>query len=205
MTYIIVLVLIILINLFLWFLLFRKLKTTYSPDALLSNIRNEVNKLLIEINREADRDITIIEERTANLQQLIEEADKRISRNNEIINKSNAEKEVISKLNKHNIQMNIEKNDATIGKPYTPLNQYKRNESLNNFVENQNMEEKISSSIKKEEEPIHITFSSDPIVPKVNIKQEIIKMAKEGLSSEVIANKLNVSVREVDLIINISI
>lgn len=208
---IILLIILIFTNLFLWFLFFRKLKTTYNPESLLINIRDEVNKLLIEINREADRDITIIEERTKQLKNLIEEADKKIVLNNEIIQKSNVEKEVLNQLNQYSSIGKNSNQKESIEKPYSLLNEYKKNSSMDSSLMESKQEEEnldLFNTTEKaltKEEPIHITFSSDPIVPKLNIKQEIIRMAKEGLSSEIIATKLNVSVREVELIIDISI
>lgn len=58
-----------------WIFFLKAFVGKYSPDKVLSDIRIEVDKLLVEISRETDRDISIIEERSAELKKLIKRAD----------------------------------------------------------------------------------------------------------------------------------
>ncbi|WP_428768314.1 hypothetical protein V1L52_07215 [Treponema sp. HNW] len=86
------------INLVLWAVFFIRFKKSFSPDILLSNIKNEVDKLLIEINRTVDEDITLMESRRESLRELLQIADKRLSLLQKEENSRLREEKVLNKL-----------------------------------------------------------------------------------------------------------
>lgn len=67
------------INLVLWAVFIIRFKKTFSPSILLSDIKNEVDKLLIEINRTVDEDLNLMESRRESLRELLQTVDKRLS------------------------------------------------------------------------------------------------------------------------------
>ena len=67
------------INLVLWAVFIIRFKKTFSPAILLSDIKNEVDKLLIEINRTVDEDLNLMESRRESLRELLQTVDKRLS------------------------------------------------------------------------------------------------------------------------------
>lgn len=54
------------------------MRSRFSRARLLADVRAEVDKLIIDLGREADRDVALLESRILNLRSLMDEADKRI-------------------------------------------------------------------------------------------------------------------------------
>ena len=75
----VLLIIVTVINLTLWFVFFARFKKTFSAEVMLHDIKDEVNKLLIEINRTTDQNITLIDSRIRDLKTLTEAADKRLN------------------------------------------------------------------------------------------------------------------------------
>ncbi len=65
-------------TLFLWLVLYARFKKKYSPDATVEKAGKVLNKMLIDLNSNAERNITLVNDRIAELKQVISEADKRI-------------------------------------------------------------------------------------------------------------------------------
>ena len=74
----VLLIIVTVINLTLWFVFFARFKKTFSAEVMLHDIKDEVNKLLIEINRTTDQNITLIDSRIRDLKALTDAADKRL-------------------------------------------------------------------------------------------------------------------------------
>ena len=75
----VLLIIVTVINLTLWFVFFARFKKTFSYEVMLHDIKDEVNKLLIEINRTTDQNITLIDSRIRDLKALTDAADKRLN------------------------------------------------------------------------------------------------------------------------------
>ncbi len=89
---------ILIINVILWLYFYSKFKKTYSPEKVLKSIRKELDKLFTEIVREAEEDVSVIEDRIKGLKALIAEADERISRAESEVAKLNSEKKMLADL-----------------------------------------------------------------------------------------------------------
>ena len=66
------------VNLILWLFFFFYFKKRFSSQQILENIRQEVEKLIIEIDRVTDQDLSLVEDKMNALKELLEEADKHI-------------------------------------------------------------------------------------------------------------------------------
>ena len=75
----VLLIIVTVINLTLWFVFFARFKKTFSAEVMLHDIKDEVNKLLIEINRTTDQNLTLIDSRIRDLKALTDAADKRLN------------------------------------------------------------------------------------------------------------------------------
>jgi len=64
-----------LLGMFFFYLFMR---SRFSRERLLADVRAEVDKLIIDLGREADRDVALLESRILNLRSLMDEADRRI-------------------------------------------------------------------------------------------------------------------------------
>lgn len=62
-----------------YLLLKRKLARALSAAAILGEVREEVNRILVELNQTTNRNITLIEDRIRSLNELLGKADKRIA------------------------------------------------------------------------------------------------------------------------------
>ena len=63
----------------LYFLLRKRINRILGGGEVIDEIKDEINRLVVELNQTADRNIGIIEERIARLKRLVEEADKKIT------------------------------------------------------------------------------------------------------------------------------
>jgi hypothetical protein len=65
---------------FLVYLILKsKLKKSIDPKAVLESIREEIDRIIVELNSTTDRNITLLEDRVQNLSDLLDQADKKIS------------------------------------------------------------------------------------------------------------------------------
>ena len=188
-------VLILIINVGLWLFLYIKFKTEFSSAKVLENIRLEVDKLLIEIQRETENTILLIEARIEGLKQLIDEADKRISIAEGEIKKRRHEKQVLSKLHaeetvpvkKTQVQKKLEAYEILASPTPAP-----------------NTPPEVEVAVEPElfnQEP-QFSVAQEPVKIKKSVKDKIIEMYKQDFTTQYIAKELGISVSEVDFLIN---
>ncbi|MGL4986484.1 MAG: hypothetical protein ACRC5H_05010 [Treponemataceae bacterium] len=194
-------ILIFTINILLWFWFFIAFKKKYSPEKVLEQIRIEVEKLIISINNETDRDVTLIESRIKGLKKLIQEADKRMHVSNNELKKRQTEQNILEALN-----------NTPVPQKKTAVQQ-KLSFYETDYAEKQIYEKDISESIdiavqestvdtKKPQDQLVIT--KNPL-PQNNSKlEEILRLADLGLEEQSIATKLGIPIGEVNFIINLS-
>lgn len=239
MSSILILLAVLVLNITLWIILFVRLRKEFSPDTVLYSIRDEVDKLIIEINRVADRDITLIEARRNGLKQLLDEIDKKLSLHESLLKSKDDERKILKRLTKEEFKNEPSINsglftdqvpDTLFGgsqetqssgsspvqltmpsdtvenieqSPLLPVHPVSRAASVYKRNEISELNTEPIEKIDKKEEPIHITFSSDPISPKKDKRRSVLKMAGEGFAAEIIAEKLKIPVREVSLIMDL--
>ena len=68
----------LIINLVVLFAAFIRLKDRFSSARILGDIRSEIDRLILDLGRETDRDVAILEDRIRGLRELMDEADRRI-------------------------------------------------------------------------------------------------------------------------------
>lgn len=62
-----------------YLILKQKLSKSFDPQTVLESIREEVDRIIVELNSTTDRNITLLEDKVQSLTSLIEQADKKIS------------------------------------------------------------------------------------------------------------------------------
>ena len=209
---------ILVINIVLWILFFLFIKKYFSAKGVLSDIKQEAEKIIIEINRETDNAITLMEAKISKVKDIIATAEKKvILYENTFIQKEN-EKQIYQQLT------NYEKTNTPMQKA---INVYKFNSSQNSvedlslFTENAGTSdfknsEKLTSVNKKkktDDQTLELDFNEkkeeitiikkEQIEPKVSVQEQIIKLAKEGFTPELIASKLSVSINVVTMTIDL--
>ena len=122
MTAVIVCCIISIVNILLWLFFFGQYKRRFSPGKILSDIRSEVNKLLVEINREADRSITLIDARRKGLQKLLDEAKRYTNIASGELDKRNRSQDLQSALTRQSSEIrNSTGNSSLYSFPYSFL------------------------------------------------------------------------------------
>ncbi|MGI5172183.1 hypothetical protein H0R92_01090 [Treponema sp. OMZ 840] len=183
------LIFITLINLVLWCVFFVRLKKKFASQALLTDIKNEVNKLLIEINRTVDQDITLIENRIQDLKALIQAADRRLNF---------VQKEEQERLRENAVLTKLSSKPAPNSQIKTAAQRYqnmKRSSASDDVQLSINFD-----SYKNIEEPEII---SAPAHAEAPLKDKVITLYSEGMSIDDISKKLKLSITEVQFIIDL--
>ena len=78
LTVVIISSVILLFNIIMWIIVIRLIKKEFSAEGTLEEARNEVNKLIMAIDRTAEDDITLIENNREMLQDLLSQIEKKI-------------------------------------------------------------------------------------------------------------------------------
>ena len=178
-------IILLILNIFLILFFYFKFKNQFSDRASINNIKNETQKLVAQIAFQTDQSVTIMEDKIKEVNMLISELDKRILLSGKEEEKRSAADRVYQSLSEAAAIQPIssfDKNLMTKNENISPKN--------NKLNDTQDVEK---------EEPIKIytkqILSSKPnagIVSEVSFKDQIIEMAKKGLSIELIAEKVHI-------------
>jgi DNA-binding NarL/FixJ family response regulator len=81
-----------------YLILKAKLTRSVDPKAILESIREEVDRIIVELNSTTDRNITLLEDKVQSLSTLLEQADKKITILKREIEKHEVSAKVYSEL-----------------------------------------------------------------------------------------------------------
>ena len=150
----------------------------------LGNIKQEVEKILIEINKVTDSSLSLIENRMNTLREVIALADKRVSLADKEFAKKEQELITLNRIDE--IHTTVKKDNATV-KSYVE-NAYKVN------------------SKQKNDGGISLFAAEDfneRREPELSLKDKVLDLFNQGIDVYLIAEKLDSSVAEVQTIINL--
>lgn len=183
------------INLILWLSFYIKFKKTFSPKKILENIASEVDKLLIEIDKTTDRDLSLLESKIQTLREVISYADKRILMAEKEESKRKMEQDVISKIDeiKQNIPQDNSSMKTYVKKAYKISDKQKPSAEISLFPAD-TFGIDINQMNKKKVEPDNDIRS---------LKEKVLELFHQGLDIYYIAEKLDSSVAEVQTIVNL--
>lgn len=174
-----------------------------SKDRILAEFRDEVDRLIADIDAATDRDIGLIEDRLKTLKALLDETDKRIlSYSKELQRRSMQEQAYADLGRRQGSARPVQRN---------PIIQ-ERQDSL--FDENKAGSLTAEKTVHAEETPREtpqpiptprFVKAETEIKPKPpSFSEQVLELYLAGFSPELIASKLKVTVAEVDLAINVS-
>lgn len=150
------------------------------------NMLNQVTLSLVEINGATDRNIQLIEDRILKLKELLEDTDKRISVYVKEVEKSKTSEALYTQLGR-GVRAAIHNTPPSL--PAPPLSSVRPELPLVN--EQNTAESSLQKTPKKE------TVQKPP--SKKEIRAQIDQLAGEGLSAKEIALKLDISIAEAEL------
>lgn len=181
-------ILLTIVNLLGMFIFYRILKTRFSSKKILDNLRSEVDKLIADLGREADRDVGILEDRVKNLRALIDEADRRIL----MADREGAKRQESQRLMTQAQQKVEPKAEPTV----EPVQAHDRVEIRR--------EEPMRRPVTVYSRTPVVTKSEKPIQPLIPLHEQVLELARKGISSEMIAHTLSVPLGEVELILDMN-
>ena len=213
-------VVILIINIILWIFCFKVFRKSFSAKGVLSEIRQEAEKIIIEINRETDSAITLMEAKINQVREIIDTVDKKIMLYETTLVQKENERQLYQQFSE--FQQNQNPMQRAI-KVYKMNDNVGTSEHLPLFTENAGTSDLKKSKVSKkasvyeqnkdksenfeldfsEENEMPKVIQTEKIEPKVPIQQQIIKLAKEGFSADLIASKLNISISEVSMTIDL--
>ena len=217
-------------NIVLWIFFLSKYKKFFSTDDIIESTREELNRMIADINRNAGRNIDIIEDRIKELKSVVAEADRHIAA---------AQGELVKQANLAAFQKKIQESAVKRkeGPVQTAAEKYKKNSrnyasedvfdltaegsrfvqkkqaELFDDIENNN--EIVSQtgtrfSITDANSPMtsvpvigpNVSYVENPVEPKRNFNDLVHDLYAAGHSVEEIAVELNRSTTEVQLVVD---
>lgn len=204
----IIAIVLLVLNIFLILFFYFKFKNQFSDRASINNIKNETQKLVAQIAFQTDQSVTIMEDKIKEVNSLILEVDKRILLAGKEEEKRSAAEKVYQSLAEK------VKTDSFSGFDKNAMPKTERPMILNEGgTREKNLPKQVNKkeSLPIEDEPIKI-YTKQILAPKSGIvpdraasmKEQIIEMAKKGLSIELIAEKIPLPTGEIELIISMN-
>ena len=178
------------LNILFWILIFifRKIILKNMIETVqrvsIGNIKQEVDKILIEIDKVTDRDLSMVENRIKTLREVIDLADKRIILAEKELQKRDKQIQTLNQISE--IKTSIKKDNATI-------NSHVENAYRVNKKEKPNGEISLFAADDYEEKP----------QKELSLKDKVVEMFNQGIDVYLIAEKLDSSVAEVQTIVNL--
>jgi hypothetical protein len=214
-------VFILVVNIVMWIFCFKLFRKSFSAKGVLNDMKQEASKIILEINRQTDSAITLMEANINQVREIIETADKKIMLyENTLIQKEN-ERQLYQQLTEFQqgttpIQRAVKVYSLNdISDKTEPMHLFTENAGTSDLKKSKAM--KKSNSEAKSQDTLSQNFELDfseknegpkiqetqKIQPKVPIQQQIIELANQGITADLIAAKLNISISEVTMTIDL--
>lgn len=188
----------LIINLVVLFAAFIRLKDRFSSARILGDIRSEIDRLIVDLGRETDRDVAILEDRIRGLRELMDEADRRIL----LADREDSKRQSLPEIPVPREQA-TKKNSVRTGGAATWAT------APDLFAEEPAPEAKHEQTPEQTEPVIiytkpRISRRESQIEPEIPVRERAIQMARKDISPEIIAKTLGISQGEVDLILTMN-
>ena len=214
-------VFILVVNIVMWIFCFKLFRKSFSAKGVLNDMKQEASKIILGINHQTDSAITLMEAKINQVREIIETADKKIMLyENTLIQKEN-ERQLYQQLTEFQqgttpIQRAVKVYSLNdISDKTEPMPLFTENAGTSDLKKSKAMK-KSNSEVKSQDtlsQNFELDFSeknegpkiqeTQKIQPKVPIQQQIIELANQGITADLIAAKLNISISEVTMTIDL--
>lgn len=220
MSLLIVNIIIFIINILLWIFCFRILKKSFSVNGLLSEVKKSADNILKEITGETDNAITLMIAKINDVKEIIEIADKKIMMYENTLIKKENERQLYQQLTEFQQGTPSQQaikiynfNDTSDNSELLPL--FTENAGTSDLKKSKAMRKNPYAANKNDSnaQNLELDFSgsnenptiqqTEKIQPKIPIQNQIIDLARQGLTPDLIASKLNLSISEVSMTIDL--
>ncbi len=178
----------IILNCAFMFAFYLRLKSRFSANRILREIREEIDKLVLDLGRETDRDVALLESRIKGLRALIDEADRRVLVADREEEKRQRSGKVIDRLDTRAAPeagtVTDRPRPATESRPTT---------------ESPGRQEPVTIYTRPT-----VVRSERQIQPVVPLRERVLEMARKDISPEMIASTLSMSLGEIELILDMN-
>lgn len=205
----------------MWIFCFKLFRKSFSAKGVLNDMKQEASKIILGINHQTDSAITLMEAKINQVREIIETADKKIMLyENTLIQKEN-ERQLYQQLTEFQqgttpIQRAVKVYSLNdISDKTEPMPLFTENAGTSDLKKSKAMK-KSNSEVKSQDtlsQNFELDFSeknegpkiqeTQKIQPKVPIQQQIIELANQGITADLIAAKLNISISEVTMTIDL--
>lgn len=211
------------INVILWIVFLIKFKRLFSTDDVIAKTRSEMNNMIIDINRNTERDITLIDDRTQKLKLIIADADKRIALAREEESKRTSVKELHTVVSKGTAARRAADNYRRTAGQEKPEPEFAYNVTDSGIQAAGVQQTLFDQNAKKIDTSVNMTvredgaavaevpviapkvyFSETPIAPEKDFNKQVTEFASAGLTVEQIAKKLSCSTSEVQMVLDMN-
>jgi hypothetical protein len=189
------------------FFFFRRyIERKTAARELLADYRTEVHRLIAEIDAAADRDSLLVEERIKTLRSILDDTDRRISVYMRELQRSRAGEAMYASLGR-GIRAALDSRPAPVEPPplaagVAPVAEPVEAIEAIEAVEVTGIQKPLASvKHRQQESPSPQNAKRKP--KKTKIKVQIAEMSAQGLSPAEIASRLDLSLAEVDLALNL--
>ena len=169
-----------------YILLVKRINKEKSSTAITEQVRNEIDRMVVDLNQTADRNIGLIEQQLKSLTEMIQEADHRISllqKHSEKMNKSN---DTYNQIRPSQIVKPKAPTAPDVGEVSPP----------NAHTVDISKEMQPDTSLPENED------SQDAVTPPK--RERVISLYRQGISLDIIASRVDSTVAEVELIISMT-
>ena len=161
------------INIVFMIIFYRKTAHNFSQNAYRDRIREEVNRLIIDIEHESDHAVTILEDKILQIEKLLADTDKHIALVEQEHEKWRAQKEFIGAYR------------ASQEGDTEPTADTKKN------------------TVMIYKKPIGIPETAAKVSSFLNPREQVVELARQGFSIDFIAEKVDLPLGEIALILSI--
>lgn len=191
-----------------------KFKKLFSTESIIEKTKAQINRVIIDVNNNANRDIELINEATKRTRALLNDADKKMDSFKEASERLKniiAETEKVKSNNKSSIYINPEDSYEITKKEVKQGSLFDEEISVNNEKSILKDETKVRpDGVAYKEVPLIVTkifndkTANKPVNDKSNksIKEKVEKMFYQGMQVDDIAAELSCSISEIQFIID---
>lgn len=209
----------IVFNIFMWIIFGIRFHKIFSTDDIEKKLRQNLNLMLKDINYNASRNITLIEDKIKQLKSVSAEADRRLlvlKKELENTNKVNDfQKKIQKAVQKKNISVNNSQIDLFVGNSNDTISnktdiilddkenvmtERKNTDKIKNVTDK---DESTKKSENKQNDFPDFFISPNPIKAKKEFNQIVLELKDLGFTPEQIARETSRSIQEVNLVLKL--
>lgn len=184
--------LLIIFNILMWIVFLRRFRTFFSTDKIISDTREDVNKIIKDINFNTSRNIELIDDRIRQLKSVTAEAERRLGTLKKELSLAERSRKFQQKMASSPAKKEMVQGDLF-------------------FTEKARTELGLSVQEPEEQAVVHeipvvepeLFVAENPVVPKKDFKSQVRELYSHGLPADEIARRTGRSVQEVRFVLEV--